>query len=326
MLRGMFPSRGLFGVLSLWAATSAMALASDDSYDQSSVPVEVARADPTRARVVLLAGSPSNKAGQHEYFAGCALFMEWLQQTPGIEPVLARDGWPRNEAILDGAKSVVCFLDGGGKHPFIEPSRLKRLQSLMDAGVGLVVLHQAVDCPRGLAEPVLSWLGAVWQPDIGCRGHWDMEFSNLPDHPTLRGVKSFAAPGDGWLYNLHFAPGMKGVTPLLRGAVPESSRTTVHARQNPGRSEIIAWAFERPAGGRSFGFTGCDLHRNWEVESQRRLVINGILWTAQVPVPDGGAAVRIRPGDLNRFLDDKRPQGVQKAPLPSATPNRPAAP
>ena len=34
--------------------------------------------DPKLAKIVLLAGSVSNKAGQHEYFAGCALMMKWL--------------------------------------------------------------------------------------------------------------------------------------------------------------------------------------------------------------------------------------------------------
>ena len=131
--------------------------------------------------------------------------MDWLRQTPGVDPVMARDGWPKNEKILDGAHTVVCYLDGGGKQPFLEPARMKKLQSLMDGGAGLVMLHQAVDFPAGPDKTIQSWLGAVWLADIGCRGHWDMEFSGLPEHPVTRGVKPFAAPGDGWLYNLHFA-------------------------------------------------------------------------------------------------------------------------
>lgn len=294
-----------------WLAVSALLLtvarlSAADPYDQSGVPLEVTNPDPNLARVVLLAGSPSNKTGQHEYFAGCALFMDWLRQSPGVDPVMARDGWPKNEKILEGARTVVCFMDGGGKQPFLEPARMKRLQALMDDGVGLVMLHQAVDYPNGPDTAVQSWLGAVWRFDIGSRGHWDMEFSRFPDHPVVRGVKPFAAPGDGWLYNLHFAPDMKGVTPLLTGQVPDKSRTTPDAKSHNGRAEIIAWAYERANGGRSVGFTGCDLHKHWEIESQRRFVINSILWTAKLPVPEGGAPVKFDPASLNRNLDDKR--------------------
>src|SRR5258708_32840643 len=79
--------------------------------------------------------------------------------------------------------------------------------------------------PRSTLFPYTTLFrsGAVFQKDIGCRGHWDMEFSNFPEHPINRGVTAFAAPLDGWLFNLHFAPGAK---PLLAGQVPEKARTT----------------------------------------------------------------------------------------------------
>ena len=40
--------------------------------EQQQVPREVDAPDPKLAKIVLLAGSVSNKPGQHEYFAGCA--------------------------------------------------------------------------------------------------------------------------------------------------------------------------------------------------------------------------------------------------------------
>jgi hypothetical protein len=143
-----------------------------------------------------------------------------------------------------------------------------------------------------------------------------MEFSTFPPHPILRGVEPFAAPLDGWLYNLHFAE--HGVTPLLTGAVPDQSRTTADAKAHTGRLETIAWTCERPNGGRSFAFTGCDLHRNWQVESQRRFVVNGILWAAKIEVPKNGARVNFDPVELARNLD-------AKAAAPSAAPSAPGA-
>lgn len=273
-------------------------------YDQSTVPLEADSSDPSLAKVVLLAGSPANKSGQHEYFAGCALLRPWLQRTPGVWPVMVRNGWPTNESIFKGARTVVIYVEGGGKQPFFEPPRWARLKQLMDAGTGLVMVHQAVDYPVGPDREVKEWLGGVWTRDIGCRGHWDMELKPLAEHPVLRGVGAFPVKGDGWLYNLHFADAR--VTPLLAGPVPAGSRTTPDAKQHAGRDEVMAWAFERGNGGRSVGFTGCDLHRNWSLPEQRRLMLNAILWTAKLPVPAGGAPAKFSPVDLEKNLDDKR--------------------
>ena len=288
-------------VFTLLLGVSVLAYA-DLTEEQRRVPIEVDSPNPKSSKIILLAGKPSNKPGQHEYFAGCALLMEWLKQTPGTWPVLVAEDWPKNEEVFDGAKAIVVYADGGAKLPFLDPGRWAKLKGLIDAGAGFVVLHQAVDVPQDRAAEIKDWLGAVWQPDIGCRGHWDMEFSAFSDHPVNRGVTPFAAPLDGWLYNLHFAP---GAIPLLKGAVPDKSRTTADARANMSREEVIGWAYERANGGRSFAFTGCDLHRNWSVESQRKFVVNGILWTAKIEVPATGASTAMAAGALTLNLDAK---------------------
>jgi len=273
--------------------------------EQRRIPLETpVEAKPGTGKIVLIAGLPSNKPGQHEYFAGCALLMDCLAQTPGVTPVMVAEGWPKNEeAVFAGAKAIVCFMDGGAKFAALPSTRWERLRTLMKAGAGLVVLHQAVEVPADQASEYQSWIGGVWKPDIGCRGHWDMSFAELPDHEILRGVTPFSAPKDGWLYNVHFAP--EGVIPILSGAVPEKNRTTADAKAHLDRPEVVAWAFERPDGGRSFAFTGCDLHRNWEVESQRRVVVNGILWSAGVAVPEGGAKVEFAAARLGENWDRK---------------------
>jgi hypothetical protein len=282
-----------------------------DPHDQSGVPLEVDAPDAKLTKIVLLAGGPSSKPMAHEYFAGCALLMGWLKQQPGVWPVMARD-WPKQEAILEGAKCVVYFGDGGGKQPFIEPARWARLARLLDSGAGLVLLHQAMDFPQGPdGDKVQNWLGGVFRSDIGCRGHWDMELKPVGTHPVLRGVKPFAAPGDGWLYNLHFAKS-KGFAPLIVGQVPEKSRTSADAKQHAGRDEIIGWAHQRADGGRGFGFTGADLHKSWGYESQRKFVVNGILWSAGLEVPAEGANTKFAEADLNQNLDKK------SAPAPKA--------
>ncbi|HEV3260380.1 MAG TPA: thioesterase, partial [Gemmataceae bacterium] len=82
-------------------------------------------------------------------------------------------------------------------------------------------------------------------------------------------------------------------------------RGTEAARKHHGREEIVAWAYERPNGGRSFGFNGGHFHRNWGDKNVRRLVVNAILWTAKVKVPEGGAKGEFDPADLKKNLDRK---------------------
>jgi Trehalose utilisation len=306
--------RSLLSLLVLFPLLLASSARADLTEEQRRLPLEADAPNPSLAKIVLLAGSTSNKAGQHEYFAGCALLHDWLSKTQGVWPVLVADGWPKNEAVFKNAKAVVVYADGGAKLPFLAPERWNVIKNLVAQGTGLVMLHQAVDVPEDRAAEVQQWLGGAWQKDIGCRGHWDMEFNAFPAHPSLNGVTAFAAPLDGWLYNLHFSP---DIIPLLSGSVPEKSRSTPDAREHSGRAETVAWAYKRQDGGRSFAFTGCDLHRNWSVEGQRRFVLNGILWSAGTMVPADGALVPMAAGAIGANLDAKPPANPQTQAAPA---------
>jgi hypothetical protein len=271
--------------------------------EQKQVPLEVDAPDASMTKIILLAGSVSNKPGQHEYFAGCSILAKCLKQTPGVWPVMVAEGWPKNEAIFKGAKAVVVYMDAGEKLAWLEPARWAKIRELMASSAGLVAMHQAVEVPAAQADEFKGWLGAVWQKDTGCRGHWDMSLVNNPAHATSAGVASFDAPKDGWLYNLHFAD--QGVTPLLTGKVTDKARTTADAKAHAGRDEVIAWAYERPDGARSIGFTGADLHSSWHIGSQRRFVTNAILWTAKLDVPKDGAPIVCDEADFTSNMDRK---------------------
>ncbi|HAO94722.1 MAG TPA: hypothetical protein DCQ96_01590, partial [Verrucomicrobiales bacterium] len=55
-----------------------------------------------------------------------------------------------------------------------------------------------------------------------------------------------------------------------------------------GEIQHVAWAYERPNGGRGFGFTGGHFHRNWGHDDFRTLVLNAIAWCAKAEVPEDG--------------------------------------
>jgi type 1 glutamine amidotransferase len=286
-----------------WLVLPASA-ADIDPYDQSGVPLEVEPKDPKLTKIVLVAGRQSHGPGDHEFFAGTAILCNMLKQTEGVFPVMARDGWPKNEKIFDGAKAVVFYMDGGGGHPVIQQKHKEVVQKLIDDGVGFVNIHYAVEYPKSQSEAVLAWLGGYYETGFSTNPHWVADFKSMPEHPITRGVKPFNIR-DEWYFNIRFAPESKNVTTILKATPPDNVRGTAAAKEFKGREEIVAWAFERDKGGRSFGFTGGHTHKNWGDENFRRLVTNAILWTAKVDVPKEGAKVAMDSDELKKNLDRK---------------------
>jgi Trehalose utilisation len=251
--------------------------------------------DASLAKVVLVAGSAAMKPGEHDYLAGSAALVDLLRQSPGVFPVLAVD-WPEKPETFEGARAVVLFLDGGDKHPLVDRTKSDRIRALSDAGAGLVQLHQVADYPIELGDRARALTGAAWEKGYSQRAHWVGHFPEFPDHPICRGVTPFTID-DGWLFKLRFAPGMKGVTPLLRTCAPKNPVVV-----QDGSEDIVSWAFERPGGGRAFTFTGGHLHKSLAEEGYRRFLVNGILWAAGLDVPSSGAPVALKSGDLDRYL------------------------
>ena len=303
-------TRGAFLAMLLGLAGSGWLLgaADVDPYDQSGVPLEKQPTDPTLAKIVLVAGRQSHGPGEHEFFAGCALLMKLLQENAGVFPVMARDGWPKKPETFEDAKSVVFYMDGGGGHPIIQKDHREVVQKLMDKGVGFVNLHYAVEYPKSQSDHILEWLGGYYETNYSWNPHWVAEIKSLPENPITRGVKPFTLK-DEWYFNMRFKPELKGVTPILKATPPGEARRGDRApkavQENKGREEVLAWAFDRANGGRSFGFTGAHFHKNWGDENFRRLVVNAILWTAKLDVPADGAKVDMDPAELNRNLDRK---------------------
>ena len=278
--------------------------ADTDPYDQSGVPLEVQPTDPGLTKIVLVAGQRSHGPGEHEFFAGSAILMKLLKQTPGVFPVMARDGWPKNPKTFDNARAVVFYMDGGGGHPILQKDHRAVVQKLIDKGVGFVNLHYAVEYPKSQSDHILAWLGGYYETGFSTNPHWKADFKSLPEHPITRGVKPFALQ-DEWYFNIRFTPASRGVLPILKATPPDGKRGTAAAKKHPGREEVVAWAFDRPGGGRSFGFTGGHFHRNWGDENFRRIVTNAVLWSAGVEIPRNGARVALDPAELKKNLDRK---------------------
>ena len=259
------------------------------------LPPQTASPWKTQKKIVLIAGPKSHGYGGHEHNAGCLLLAKLINENiPGAFATVYQNGWPKDPTALDNADSVVIFCDGGGGH--VAMSHLAEMNALAKKGVGIACLHYGVEIPKGEpGDAMLGWTGGYFETDWSVNPHWTAEFKEFPRHQVANGLKPFTIE-DEWYYHMRFQPDMKGVTPILTAIPPDSTRErpdgahsnnpTVRAQK--GMPEHLAWTYERPGGGRGFGFTGGHWHWNWACDSFRKCVINGILWTAGFDIPETG--------------------------------------
>jgi len=255
-----------------------------------------AAAEPqAKKKIVLIAGNKSHGYGSHEHNAGCLLLAKCLNESGlPVETVVYQNGWPEDADALNGADSIIIFCDGGPRH-VINP-HLEQVAPLMAEGVGLGCLHYGVEVPKGPSgDALVAWTGGYFETFWSVNPHWVAEFKELPDHPVAQGVKPFTI-NDEWYYHMRFPEEMKNVTPVLSAIPPDSTRErpdgahsgnpTVRARK--GMAEHLMWVIERPDGGRGFGFTGGHYHWSWGNDNFRTAILNGIVWSAGLDVPQGG--------------------------------------
>jgi hypothetical protein len=261
-------------------------------------------------KLVLIAGAPSHPPGMHEYRAGCLLLKRCLDSVAGLQTILHTNGWPEDPKAFEGADAIFLYMDGGKRHPAIEPSRLAGLGEVMKKGAGLGCAHFAVEVPKDQGGPeFLDWIGGYYELGYSINPVWTAEFNSLPDHAITRGVKPFAV-NDEWYFNIRFRPDPKRVTPILISTPSDDAREKSygpypHIVAARGRAEVLMWVTERPDGGRGFGFTGGHFHRNWGEESFRKLVLNALLWIAKVEVPPAGVGCAVTAEQLKENLDSK---------------------
>lgn len=285
-------------------AADAAKAAAHDPFDRSSVPIEEAVTDPALVKIVLIAGESGadHAAGEHEHFAGNALFYRMLKQTPGVAPVMVANDWPTKPETLQGARTVVFYMNGAGKQSTV--AHAAEIDKLAAAGVGIVHIHQCIDYPANDVPKAVAWLGGAYHPKTGARAHWDGVFDKFPEHPVTRGVETFKIINEGYIYKLNWVEGMKGITPILHSHNPKAKPEEKLSEA----AETFCWTYDRPDGGRSFVCTGGHAHVNWGQAGFRRLVTNGILWSAKVEVPAGGAKVEMSPADLMQNMEKKAPK------------------
>ena len=240
-----------------------------------------------KTKIVLIGHRPDHPPGTHLYLKECRLLAKCLGQTPGIEAVVS-DGWPKQASLLENVSALVLYSSPGAEL-LLRPDHAAQAQALLKRGVGFTALHWATgigknDESKPIADQYLSALGGMFGFGWSKLNIGDSKVEPMaPDHPICRGWTTFPLK-DEWYINVKFRPEAK---PIAKVRVKD-------------QDWVVAWAFERRDchGGRSYGNTLGHFHTNFGLEPLRKLMVNGILWTAHREIPAGGAPCAISEEDM----------------------------
>ncbi|MCP5120709.1 MAG: ThuA domain-containing protein [bacterium] len=249
---------------------------------------------PPGKKIVLIAGKKSHGPGAHEYLKSVKLLKVMLDRSPnltGVRTEIHFNGWPEDPRTLDTADTIVTISDGqdGDKYspaPFMTRERMAVMERQMKRGCGFVTIHFSTFTPDEYGDEIIEWGGGYfdWQGDDGQR-EWYSAIKTLeadveigePDHAISRGVKPFRYKEE-FYYRIRFGDDDSRLKQILR----------VPALGGSPAEQTVAWAVERTGGGRGFSTTAGHFYDNWKIADYRKLILNGIVWSAGAAVPDGG--------------------------------------
>ena len=237
-----------------------------------------------KAKVLLLGQSPDgHPENTHEYLPGQKILAHLLSQVPDldVQVVKADDPWTEGPELLETADAAVVFVSEGAKWVNADPRRHQAFTKLAARGGGLVCLHWGMGTKdaKNIA-PFLRLFG-------GCHGGPDRKFKVVttefevadPQDPITRGVENLRVHEE-FYYKLKFVPLEGKLKPIIKAVIED-------------QPETVAWSWERPDGGRSFGFSGLHFHENWQHLQYRRLIAQAVLWSLGRDIPKGGLDVDI---------------------------------
>lgn len=263
---------------------------SPDSIRHSLVALEArdkaVEQDRAKAKILLLATPPDHPYGTHMYLRGCEILAKCLRQHAGVEAV-ACEGWPGDPEVLKGVRAIALY-SGPGDFVLREPHR-QQFEELMRGGVGFSALHWGTGAAPDNAEQYKSYLGGYFTPKFGLATTATTVEQILPDDPISCGWSNFDLRDEIYL-NPELLPATRAVAKVCVQGPADSAP----------KDQTIAWCYERPGGkgGRSFGCSLGHFHELFGKEPFRRLLVNGILWTAGIAVPEEGAPCCIEASDL----------------------------
>lgn len=303
-----------------WAALAIVMsvgqLTAQTKTDRDIFDIEGQRAAQGMKRIVFIADARGHGArGNHEFVAASVYLARTLNaHDPKVwATVMTSQTLERTPIDLTHADAIVVLINNANP-----AARSKEVAAAVEKGAGFMAIHYGVEVSKGNeGDNFLKWMGGFFEANWSVNPWWTPEFKEIPKHETTRGVKPFAI-NDEWYYHMRFADGGKGVTPILYDVPPlttikgEGKTTSSHggnpdvwAAVSAGKPQAMAWAYNRPDGGRGFGFTGLHKHSNLAQDDFRTVLVNAVAWVAKLPIPENGIQTKTPTrDDLESLIDD----------------------
>jgi type 1 glutamine amidotransferase len=262
-----------------------------------------AETKPGPRRIVFIAGPITGHPKEaHEYEKSVILLKHLLDTSPNLKNIETEahfKGWPEDPSTLDNADTIVMISDGCDRketdHPLYVGDRWQVIEKQMKRGCGFVQFHWTTFNPSRFHDKITEWSGGYFDYETGTAPNkWSSAIQTwtgpvtlgTPQHPIARGVKPFQVQEE-FYYQIRFRENDPRLKPILLTRPPGVNQ-----------DHVVGWAVQRNDGGRGFGFTGGHFYKNWWLPDFRKLILNAIVWTAGIDVPEGGvesdAAGRIK--------------------------------
>jgi type 1 glutamine amidotransferase len=238
-----------------------------------------------KTKILLIGKDLDHTSNTHTYMSDCTLLAKCLRQTDGVETVVS-NGWPKDPVVLKDVTAIVLDTRLGGTVLLRGPQR-PQVDEMLKRGVGVTAIHWGTGAETPEGGPWLQTMGAWFNAEGDGFSKYLVQTSELrqadPEHPICRGWKDFNLREE-YYFKICFLPEARPVM-----------NTVIEGKDYP-----IGWTYERPNsnGGRSFGFVGGHFHDNFGIKGFRQAVVNGILWTAHIDIPEKGAPISITAQDM----------------------------
>ncbi len=270
-------------------------------------------------QVLVVVGPSDHAPGTHEVAAGGKLIKHCLESITNSTPINAHvvDQWPSDESFLQSIDTVVFI---GDSFPLMRmpesDATLSSAARMMQRGCGIVCVHYATglraeDVAADGSHPLLDWMGGYFATK--CTHHQSIAriftaatiAPSSPEHPICRGWGEFTLHDEPYINN-YFGPNEN--RPAANVVILATSMLPPESPQ----PQAVAWCVQRPDGGRGFGIVMPHFYRNWQREELRRVILNGIVWSAKLDVPATGVDSVVL--DLTQFEPGSvQPQSRTKA-------------
>ncbi len=278
--------------------------------------------------ILFIAGNPSHKNGEHEFRAGCMLLSDALNESGlNVEAKVHFYGWPEDESIFNDVDTCIIYADAGGK--FGEKYAVLDKKVKKD-GMGIMFMHYGVHPKKAIGEKYFKpWIGGYMDKKISVNPHWIADLKAVTNEEVSDGLDKPFTAYDEFYFNMKFPSKQECdccrplavATPTPDRIIRYINKWNKHGEKALGKEQTLMWCRDpKPTeGGRGVGFVGGHYHRNWAIDDFRKLVLNAIVWSARMQVPEGGVESKpITKEMLNANLD--RPKKSDK-PLELPTPD-----